>query len=1030
MTSNPDSTNTFSTEHFPIVAITKSATLNDANGNNVGDVGETISYGFTVFNTGNVTLTDIGVTDAKAGPVTCTATTLAPHTSTGCTADAPYSIVQADVDDGSVDNTATAHGTPPVGARINSDPASASVPTTPQAPGLSLTKAHNMVGDPNGNGIADAGDTIQYTFVVTNSGTVTMTDIGVTDAKVGAVTCDDDTLAPSESTDCAADAVYTVTQADIDAGVVHNTATPTGTTPAGDPFTGLPVDHDVPTTNPVPSLILAKDATLGDTNSNGAADVAETIDYSFVVTNNGNVTISGIAVSDAVAGPVTCDATTLAPAAATDCTSDTPYTVLQSDVDLGLVLNTATAAGNDPAGNDVNSRPAREIVPTSDAVPGIALVKAGRVNDTTGNGHIDGLADAGETITYAFLVYNSGNVTLSGVTVTDDLLGPVTCEDAVLAPQAVTTCTASDHTVTQEDVDAGNVTNTATAAGLPPRATTPVTDEATKILPTATPSPSLVLAKQGILDDASSPFPGLGEVGEQIPYVFTVTNNGNVTVHGITIADPTVGAVACDAITLAPAEQTTCRSVDAHTITQADVDNGTVDNTATAHGFGPPVNGTEGAAVRSQPAQASVPTVGSRPGLGLTKAAHLTDMVVQNGVANIGDTVNWTFTVVNTGNVTLTHIAVTDPKAGAVTCEQTALAPDASTACASAKEHEATLADIQNGPIINLATATGQPPTGSRVTSPQAQAVVPTAPAVPRLFLVKTATLHDRNGNARGDLGEAITYTFKVVNVGTATATDVHLDDSMFGGPISCTPSTLKPAPSFAEIGNGQTATCGTHTHTVTQGDINALVQFVHNSAVTTGKDLAGGAVHSLPSVADVPVARPTPSIGELVLTKTASTATVTIGDVVEYTLAVTNTGDALLAGTVTDDLSDVLDDATLLAAPVASTGTASVSGTTLTWTGSVAGESVATITYAVTVNSSGGNGVLANTAAIDSGLCVDGAASCSTTTTVENESGSTPGNDLPNTGAPIERWTLLGAGLLLAGASFVLGGRRRRRLR
>ncbi len=122
VTSNPDSTDTFTTEHDPIIAITKTATLNDTNGNNVGDVGETITYGFTVFNTGNVTLTDVGVTDAKAGPVTCTDTTLAPHTSTACTADNPYVIVQADVDTGSVDNTATAHGTPPTGGPVVSDP--------------------------------------------------------------------------------------------------------------------------------------------------------------------------------------------------------------------------------------------------------------------------------------------------------------------------------------------------------------------------------------------------------------------------------------------------------------------------------------------------------------------------------------------------------------------------------------------------------------------------------------------------------------------------------------------------------------------------------------------------------------------------------------------------------------------------------------------------------------------------------------------------------------------------------------------
>ena len=176
------------------------------------------------------------------------------------------------------------------------------------------------------------------------------------------------------------------------------------------------------------------------------------------------------------------------------------------------------------------------------------------------------------------------------------------------------------------------------------------------------------------------------------------------------------------------------------------------------------------------------------------------------------------------------------------------------------------------------------------------------------------------------------------------------------------------------------------------------------------------------PSVADVPVSRPTPTIGELVLTKTASSATVIAGDTLTYTLTVTNTGDALLAGTVTDDLSDVLDDATLSGTPEASAGTVSVSGTTLTWTGSVPGGTVVTITYAVTVNASGGNGVLANTAAVSGGACADGAASCSTSTSIEHE--------LPNTGAPIQNWTLLGAGLLLAGAALLLGGRRRRMIR
>ena len=66
-----------------------------------------ISYSYVVKNTGNVTLAGpVTVTDDKA-TVTCPAGGLAPLDSTICTAS--YTITQADLDSGSVKNTAQAH---------------------------------------------------------------------------------------------------------------------------------------------------------------------------------------------------------------------------------------------------------------------------------------------------------------------------------------------------------------------------------------------------------------------------------------------------------------------------------------------------------------------------------------------------------------------------------------------------------------------------------------------------------------------------------------------------------------------------------------------------------------------------------------------------------------------------------------------------------------------------------------------------------------------------------------------------------
>src|SRR5690606_20894253 len=168
-----------------------------------------------------------------------------------------------------------------------------------------------------------------------------------------------------------------------------------------------------------PSMTIEKTGTLNDLDGDGLLDLGETISYAFLVTNTGNVTLTDVTVND----PLLTDAgvslvqgpQTLAPGGSFTFTAT--YTPTQADIDAGRVENTATGTGTPPSGPPIESPPDTSIVPPDDT-PGLTIEKTGTLNDLDG----DGLLDLGETISYAFLVTNTGNVTLSDVTVDDPLL--------------------------------------------------------------------------------------------------------------------------------------------------------------------------------------------------------------------------------------------------------------------------------------------------------------------------------------------------------------------------------------------------------------------------------------------------------------------------------------------------------------------------------------------------------------------------------------------------------------------------------
>ena len=100
------------------------------------------------------------------------------------TCTAGYTTTQADLDAGSITNTGTVTGTPPTGPDVTA--ADTAVVTATQTPNIDIVKS----ADPETFGAA--GTPISYTYLVTNNGNVTLTDVTVTDphAGLGPITCE------------------------------------------------------------------------------------------------------------------------------------------------------------------------------------------------------------------------------------------------------------------------------------------------------------------------------------------------------------------------------------------------------------------------------------------------------------------------------------------------------------------------------------------------------------------------------------------------------------------------------------------------------------------------------------------------------------------------------------------------------------------------------------------------------------------------------------------------------------------------
>lgn len=287
--------------------------------------------------------------------------------------------------------TAPTYSTDTVASTTNND-AQAVITFTPK---VELVKWISNVVDTTGNGIIGPGDTLTYSFKVTNTGNVVLAPVVINDTKLGITNTQCvPTLAVGATTTCTFTKTYVITEGDLLAGGVVNTATATGTPPSGlglTPATDVSdtgtapttpgvvttvtnpetVDTPIPSTvytsvtnssalgddptvltlqTPVASIVLLKSITnVVDTNGNGFIGQGDTVTYTFKVTNTGNVTLAPVTITDTKLNLTdwACLAT-LAPGTTALCTSTASYIIQAEDVLNKGIVNTATATGTPP----------------------------------------------------------------------------------------------------------------------------------------------------------------------------------------------------------------------------------------------------------------------------------------------------------------------------------------------------------------------------------------------------------------------------------------------------------------------------------------------------------------------------------------------------------------------------------------------------------------------------------------------------------------------------------------------------------
>ena len=817
--------------------------------------------------------------------------------------------------------------------QLNNYHAAGETTITPNSADLAVVKTVS-------NAAPNVGDTITFTVTVTNNGPNIAHNVKLTDSfPVSAeLTCV--SAMPSQGSYTAGTGIWDVGTVGVGATktlaitATVNAPTTAGALPATQTNTATVTGADEPDPNPgnntgtATLTPLYADLAVTKTTSNVTPNVGESITYTITLTNNGTATATGVELTDTLPTNVS-----YVSASAASGTTFTPtstggvwavpsiapgekriLTITVTATSAELKYNTVAITKSDIYDPNEGNNTAK--TPTD---PNWAdLVVAKTVDNPRPN--------VSDTVTFTVTLENLGPDTAASVVVADAVAG-LTGLQIDSATPSVGSYDSSTGDWTVGSVLSGAVeTLTIVATVLTPASgpALPQTNTATATSDTTDPNPgnntdsataTPLQADLAVFKIVSDPTPNIGDT---ITFAIGVANYGPDTATEVVVKDSLPTGVTFVSYQASQGTYVSGTGVwTVGTVTTSDfpvlIITATVDR---------PVSGTPAAVTNTATVKGkeydpnpdnNTDTVTETP----QYADLAVDKQVSDATPNVGDIITFTITLSNLGADTATGVTVLDKLPAGL--EFVSASPSQGTYASGTGVWDVGTVDTVYPRTLSIQARVPTPTSG--IPQPQTNtASVSTSdqydpdpdnnsssatetPKYADLDLRKTVDV------PRPNVGDTITFTITLSNLGKDAATDITITDLLPAGLafLSATPDQGSYDPATGEWDVGSLAKDGVTTLTITAEVISGAAQ-TNVVTVTGANEYDPDKTNNTSSVTETPLS------AELLVTKGVVSATPIVGDTVTYTITVHNAGPDTAVNTIASDVFPTIGLASIIA--------------------------------------------------------------------------------------------------------------------